>query len=80
MHPEPRDVMPTRPRPLPQAMVPMMPSPPQAFQETTRRESQVKRRSFLQPWMVIVAIILAGAAVGLIIAMSGPDVAVQHGK
>jgi hypothetical protein len=30
--------------------------------------------------MVIVAIILAGAAVGLIIAMSGPDVAVQHGK
>jgi serine/threonine protein kinase len=80
MHPEPRDVMPPRPRPLPPAMPSAMPSPPAAFPSTSRSESQVKRRSFLQPWMVIVAIILAGAAVGLIIAMSGPDVAVQHGK
>ena len=83
-HPEPIDVMPTRPRPLPQALVPAMPpavpSPAPQFHSTGRSESQVKRRSFLQPWMVIVAIILAGAAVGLIIAMSGPDVAVQHGK
>jgi hypothetical protein len=30
--------------------------------------------------MVIVAIILAAAAVGVVIAMSGPDVAVQHSK
>jgi len=80
-HPAPIEVMPTRPRQPPPMMAPMMPSPAAPpFQVTSRRESQVKRRSFLQPWMVIVAIILAGAAVGLIIAMSGPDVAVQHGK
>ena len=39
-----------------------------------------RRRSFLRPWMVIVAIILAASIAGVIIAMSGPNVSVQHGK
>jgi len=30
--------------------------------------------------MVIVAIVLAAAAAGVVVAMSGPHVAVQHGK
>jgi hypothetical protein len=34
----------------------------------------------LQPWMVIVAIILAAAVAGVIIALSGPNVAVLRGK
>jgi hypothetical protein len=30
--------------------------------------------------MAIIAIVLAAAIAGVIVAMSGPDVAVQHGK
>ncbi|HEX7842472.1 MAG TPA: protein kinase [Kofleriaceae bacterium] len=88
------DVMPTQPRQLPPMVpgpmaarpgaLPMQPVPrprqvPQ-FQAPSRGGSQVKRRSFLRPWMVIVAILLAAAVAGVVIAISGPNVAVQHGK
>jgi len=53
--------------------VPHLPAP-------VRYPPQIRRRSFLRPWMVIVAILLAAAVAGVVIAMSGPDVAVQHGK
>jgi flagellar basal body-associated protein FliL len=47
-----------------------------------RRESQAKpkKKSPLRTWLVIVAILLAAAAAGVVVAMSGPDVAVHHGK
>jgi hypothetical protein len=68
--------MPTMPRQLP--------GPPQAvqvphFQAPVRRGPPAKKK-FLRPWMVIVAIVLAAAVAGVVVAMSGPDVAVQHGK
>ncbi len=85
--------LPPAPPPLPPAPPPLPPAPPprQAprpapspqvphFQAPARVGSQAKKRSFLQPWMVIVAILLAAAVAGVIVAMSGPDVAVQHGK
>ena len=80
------------PPPMLSAPPPMMPGPPQAMpgppqtrlgphlQAPTRRGSQVKKRTFFRPWMVFVAIVLAAAAAGVIVAMSGPHVAVQHGK
>jgi len=88
---DPRDLMPTMPRQLPgppQAMPgppPAMPGPPPAMpvpriQAPPRRGSQAKKKSFFRPWMVIVAIVLAAAAAGVVVAMSGPDVAVKHGK
>jgi hypothetical protein len=78
---DPRDLMPTMPRQLPAPP----PGPPQAvhlphFQAPVQRGSGTKKRSFLRPWMVIVAIVLAAAVAGVLVAMSGPDVAVQHGK
>ncbi|TMQ12788.1 MAG: serine/threonine protein kinase [Deltaproteobacteria bacterium] len=89
-HVDVSDLIPTQPRPLPAMPVPPMPVPPSPgvlesrwvphLQAPSRAGSQGKKRSFLQPWMVIVAIILAAAAVGVVIAMSGPDVAVQHSK
>jgi hypothetical protein len=54
--------------------------PVQQFQAPVRRGSQARRRSFIRPWMVIVAIVLAAAAAGVVVAISGPDVSVQHGK
>jgi serine/threonine protein kinase len=74
--PEPGDLVPTLPRPLP--AVPA--SPTSAPQVRRRRDSQARKRSFLQPWMVIVAILIAAAVAGVVVAMSGPDVAVQHSK
>jgi len=50
------------------------------FQAPSRGGSQVRKRSFLRPWMVIVAILLAAAVAGVVIAMSGPNVAVKRGK
>jgi hypothetical protein len=50
------------------------------FQAPGRGSSHARKRSLLQPWMVIVAIILAAAVAGVIVAMSGPNVAVQRGK
>jgi len=51
-----------------------------AFPTSSRSEAQARKRSFLRSWMVIVAIILAAAVAGIVIAVSGPDVAVQHSK
>ena len=74
---DPRDLLPTMPRQLPGPPQPMQ---VQHFQAPPSRGSQSKKRSFLRPWMVIVAIVLAAAVAGVVIAVSGPDVAVQHGK
>jgi serine/threonine protein kinase len=89
------EAMPTLPRQLPPA-APGSPSggPPGGarragarpgrqvphFQAPGRGSSHARKRSVLQPWMVIVAIILAAAVAGVIVAMSGPNVAVQRGK
>jgi serine/threonine protein kinase len=82
---DPSDGMPTLPRQLP----PVAAGPPPAarparpvphFQAPGRGRVRTRKRSLLQPWMVIVAIILAAAVAGVIIALSGPNVAVQRGK
>jgi serine/threonine protein kinase len=39
-----------------------------------------RRRWLIRSWMVIVAIVIAAAVAGMIVAMSGPDVSVQRGK
>jgi eukaryotic-like serine/threonine-protein kinase len=87
VYPDPLEVMPTKPRSLPRPPAPpsvAAPAPAQRprAQPTTRDDSQARKRSFafVKPWMVIVAIILAAAVAGLIVAMSGPDVAVQRAK
>jgi serine/threonine protein kinase len=74
--PVPGDLVPTVPRPLPAVPAPFAAAP----QVRRRRDSQARKRSFLQPWMVIVAILIAAAVAGVVVAMSGPDVAVQHSK
>ena len=70
----PSDQIPTQPLavPRPRQMPP--------FQVPGRTRSQARKRSFLRPWMVIVAMILAAAVAGVVIAMSGPNVSLQHGK
>jgi serine/threonine protein kinase len=82
---DPSEGMPTLPRQLP----PVASGPPPAarparpvphFQAPGRARVRTRKRSILQPWMVIVAIILAAAVAGVIIALSGPNVAVQRGK
>jgi serine/threonine protein kinase len=70
----PSDQIPTQPLPVPRSrQVPPFPVP-------GRRRSQARKRSFLRPWMVIVAIILAAAVAGVVIAMSGPSVSMRDGK
>ncbi|HET7500470.1 MAG TPA: serine/threonine-protein kinase [Kofleriaceae bacterium] len=79
--PDPRDLLPTRPRSLPTP--PVRPFDPrvQHFRAPARRSSAPRKRSFVRPWMVIVAIILAAAVAAVVVAMSGPDVStVQHAK
>ncbi len=87
---DPSDGMPTLPRQLPPiasggpppasraAARPARPVP--HFQAQGRGPVRARKRSILQPWMVIVAIILAAAVAGVIIALSGPNVAVLRGK
>jgi serine/threonine protein kinase len=70
---DPIEVLPTRPRRRPGQAAPYV-------QASSQTESQARKRSFLRPWMVIVAIILAAAVAAVIVAMSGPDVALRHGK
>jgi hypothetical protein len=92
---DPSDVMPTLPRQLPVAAPLSAPRVPQGgapraaarpdrqvphFQAPSRGSSHARKRSVLRPWMVIVAIILAAAVAGVIVALSGPNVAVQRGK
>jgi hypothetical protein len=86
---DPRDLMPTMPRQMPgpppgppPGMPPGLPQAMQVphFQAPVRGGAPAKKKSFLRPWVVIVAIILAAAVAGVVVAMSGPDVTVQHGK
>jgi eukaryotic-like serine/threonine-protein kinase len=84
MMPGPPPMMPGPP-PMMLDPPPMMPGPPPMMlgphiQAPARRGSQVKKRSFFRPWMVIVAIVLAAATAGVVVAMSGPHVTVQHGQ
>jgi serine/threonine protein kinase len=75
---DPRDLLPTRPRPLP---APPVHPQVQQFQAPVRRGSQSRKRSVVRPWMVIVAIVLAAAVAGVVVGMSGPNVSsVQHAK
>jgi eukaryotic-like serine/threonine-protein kinase len=73
---DPRDLMPTMPRQLPGPPQPMQVP---HFQAPVRRGSPARKKR-IRPWMVIVAIVLAAAVAGVVVAMSGPDVTVQHGK
>jgi serine/threonine protein kinase len=91
---ESSDVMPTLPRqppPMPPGPMPpssaKQPSPRAArsrqapqFQAPSRGRSQARKRSFLRPWMVIVAILLAAAVAAVVVAISGPNVAEKRGK
>jgi hypothetical protein len=43
-------------------------------------QARAKKKSAVRPWLMIVAILLAAAVAGVVVAMSGPDVAVHHGK
>ncbi len=79
---DPSEVMPTLPRQLP-PVAPSAARPARAvphFQAPGRGQARARKRSLLQPWMVIVAIILAAAVAGVVVALSGPNVAVQRGK
>jgi serine/threonine protein kinase len=73
-----RDATPTVPRPMRHAA----PQPKQVphFPAPVHHGTALRKKSFLQSWMVIIAILLAAAVAGVVVAMSGPDVAVQHGK
>jgi serine/threonine protein kinase len=76
---DPRGAMPTRPHPpsnrsQPRAL-PHFPASPAAGMQAAPH-----RRSALRPWMVIAAILLAAAIAAVIVAMSGPDVALQHAR
>jgi hypothetical protein len=61
-----------------------LPIQPMHFSPPVRQDTPVPpavhRRSLIRPWMVIVAILIAAAVAGMIVAISGPDVAVQRGK
>jgi hypothetical protein len=72
----PSDLIPTQPQPR----GPSQPMEVPRFPAPVRRGSQPRKKSLIRSWMVIVAIVVAAAVAGMVVAMSGPDVAVQHGK
>ena len=72
--PDPGEMMPTAPRSLPPSRQPYPPQlGPRISTPAPPRKSRRKRSSVI-PWMVIAAILLAGAIAAIIVAMSGPDV------
>ena len=79
---DPRDLMPTIPRPLSQQMPAARLPAPLAVPAPAARASQAtaKKKSAVRPWLLVVAILLAAAVAGVVVGMSGPDVAVQHSK
>jgi serine/threonine protein kinase len=75
---DPSEMLPTAPR---QVSAPVaQPTQVPHFPAQVRQAPPAKKRGFFRPWLVIVAIILAAAVAGIVVAMSGPDVGVQHGK
>jgi serine/threonine protein kinase len=81
--PDPRDMMPTAPRPMPNAFPPSAYPRPMVVPMAPPRPGSVARRrprSKIRPWMVIVAILLAAGVAAMIVAMSGPDISVHQGK
>jgi len=68
----------TQPRTRALPIQPMHFSPP--ARQATPVPSSEKKRWPIRSWMVIVAIIVAAAVAGMVVAMSGPDVAVHRGK
>jgi serine/threonine protein kinase len=61
-----------------------LPIQPMHFSPPARQATPVppseKKRWPIRSWMVIVAILIAAAVAGMVVAMSGPDVAVHRGK
>lgn len=80
---DPSDFVPTQPMPR-QRMSRALPIQPMHFSPPARQDTPVpppvQRRWPIRSWMVIVAIIVAAAVAGMVVAMSGPDVAVHRGK
>jgi hypothetical protein len=80
---DPGDFVPTQPMPR-QRMSRALPIQPMHFSPPARQDTPVPppaaRRWPIRTWMVIVAILVAAAVAGMVVAMSGPDVAVQRGK
>ena len=87
---DPREMLPTAPRghalaPAPPPAQPAQPAhiaPKTAMAATAtiprpRRDSQPHRRSVIRPWMVVLLILVAGGIAAVVVAMSGPDVAVE---
>jgi hypothetical protein len=68
----------TQPRTRALPIQPMHFSPP--ARQTTPVPSSEKKRWPIRSWMVILAILVAAAVAGMVVAMSGPDVAVHRGK
>jgi serine/threonine protein kinase len=76
--PDLRDRLPAMPR---QPPGPPQPMQVQHFQAPASRGPPGQPNPlFLRPWMVIVAVALVAAVAGVVVAMSGPDVGVQHVK
>jgi serine/threonine protein kinase len=73
--PSPGQPNPLQPNPMQSRQVPQFPA-----QAPARSQAKPRRKSLLRPWMLIVAILLAAAVAGIVIAVSGPDVAVQPAK
>jgi len=86
------DTMATVPRPMPMAPPPPMAQPmgmvrqaPMPMQPMLRQapipaafRGGARKKSFIKPWMVIVAILLAAGIAAGIVALSGPDVSAHH--
>ena len=68
----------TQPRTRALPIQPMHFSPP--ARQATPVPATEKKRWPIRSWMVIVAILIAAAVAGMVVAMSGPDVAVHRGK
>ena len=71
--PDGSEMMPTAPRALPPSRQPYPPQLGPRIATPALPKKSRKRRSVI-PWMVIAAILLAGAIAAIIVAMSGPDV------
>ncbi len=79
--PNPDELIASLPQRFPSTPPGPIPTPARASKQKPRRAtSAARRKSKLRPWMVILAILLLAGVAAMIVAMSGPDVAVQQGK